>query len=179
MAHRPVYSGARTRELLCGDTRQAIVALALTALVSAFAYGDSAALPVTAQEGANWIRYSIDGAATEEHEEKDVVMCSKVGDGTEFELRSLGEWTIGITSPSVAFGEHQARLELSPPQGRYRDDDGRTDDRAWGDGTVVLEDGGKDSMGFSVYKGTIALTELSSESGFSFTLEGSFSCQVF
>lgn len=179
MAHRPTYSRARTRELLYGDTRQAIVALALTALVSAFAYGDSAALPVTSQEGPNWIQYSIAGDATEQHEEKDVVMCSKVGDGDEFELRALGEWVIGIASPSVAFGEHQARLELNPPQGKYRDDDARTDDRAWGDGTVVLEDGGKDSMGFSVFKGTIALTELSSEAGFSFTLEVSFSCQVF
>jgi len=157
-------------------TARVVSMLALAAMMFSFTYGDSVAHPVTAQEGPNWIHYKIDGDATDEKEEKDVVMCSTNEDG--FLLRSPGEWTIGIESTGASFGEHPARFELSPPMGKYRDEDARTDDRAWADGTLVLSDGGKDSMGFSVFKGTFAIPEIASASGFSFTLEVSFSCQV-
>ena len=175
MTPRPDHRLVRPRLRAVGGS---LVALMLAVLVLPAAHGAPGYPSGAPQEGFNWIHYQIDGDATEEHEEKDVVMCSKVGDGDEFELRSLGEWIIGAATPNVSFGEHEARFELSSPLGTYRDDDGRTDDRAWGDGTLVLEDGGKDSMGFAVFKGTFEITSLEAESGFSFTLRGSFACQV-
>jgi hypothetical protein len=42
-----------------------------------------------------------------------------------------------------------------------------------------LEDGGKGAMGMPVLKGTFSAAELSADSGFNFTLEGSFSCVMF
>lgn len=177
MAHRPTHRGAQLRPV-SAVIRPRLVMLALAALLLPFALTISTATPGATQDGANWIQYRIGGHATEEHEEKDVVMCSFIGDGDEFAFRSLGEWVIGVESPSKSFGEHQARFELSPPQGKYGDGDPSTDDRGWGDGTLVLEDGGKDAMGFTVVKGTFAIATLDAASGFSFTLEGSFSCQV-
>lgn len=167
MAHRPDRCIARGI---------AVVALAL--LLAPAVQGTPASPPSGAQEGFNWIEYSIEGDATVELKEKDLVMCSKVEDEMEFQMRSLGEWKIGAESPSAAFGEHEARFELSPPLGEYRDDDARTDDRAWGDGTLVLEDGGRDPMGFAVFKGSFEIAVLEAQSGFSFTLRGTFACQI-
>lgn len=162
--------------LVIGVGAVTIVALATLALPEA--RGHSVTAPAATQEGNNWIEYRVGGDATEEHKEADMLMCSTMDDGARFGFRSAGEWTIGVESPSASFGEHEARFELSPPANKYRDDNFRTDDRAWGDGTLVLEDGGKDPMGFSVFKGTFTIPALSADSGFSFELEGSFSCPV-
>lgn len=167
---------SRSAFLVAGVSTVAVLALA------ALAVPEASGRPVTAaamiQGGNNWIEYRVAGDATEEHKETDMLLCSTMDDGARFAFRSVGEWTIGAESPGASFGEHQARFELSPPQNKYRDDDFRTDDRAWGDGTLVLEDAGKDPMGFRVFKGTFVIPELVADSGFSFKLEGSFSCPV-
>jgi hypothetical protein len=130
------------------------------------------------QDNSTWVDYRIGGDATEEHREPDIVMCSEIGDG-EFSLHSMGEWVITIEAPSPEVGEHEASFLLAPPQGQYRDDDARTEDRAKGTGTITLGDGGKNQMGMAILKGTFNAAELSSESGFNFTLEGSYSCVMF
>lgn len=130
------------------------------------------------QESSTWIDYRVGGDATEEHREPDVVMCSEIGDG-EFSLHSMGEWVITIEAPTPTVGEHEGTFLVAPPQGKYRDDDARTEDRAKGAGAITLEDGGKGSMGMPILKGTFSVTKLSSDAGFNFTLEGSFSCLMF
>ena len=94
-------------------------------------------------------------------------------------LHSIGEWVITIEAPAPAVGDHEGKFLVAPPQGKYRDDDSRTEDRAKGTGTITLEDGGKDALGMAVLKGRFNAAELSSDSGFNFTLEGSFSCVMF
>ena len=130
------------------------------------------------QDSSTWIDYRIGGDATEEHREPDVVMCSEIGDG-EFSLHSMGEWVITIETPAPTVGEHEGKFLVAPPQGKFQDGDARTEDRAKGTGTITLEDGGKGSMGMPILKGTFSASELAADSGYKFTLEGSFSCLMF
>jgi hypothetical protein len=130
------------------------------------------------QEGSTWIDYRVGGDATEEHRESDLVMCAEIGDG-EFSLHSMGEWVITVEAPAPTIGEHESTFLVAPPQGKFRDEDARTEDRAKGTGTITLEDGGKGELGMPVLKGTFSAAALSSDSGFNFTLEGSFSCVMF
>ncbi len=169
--------------VLGSGTILAIAVAAVTALVftaeSTAATGDRMPVTMTVeQESSTWIDYRVGGDATEEHREPDVVMCSEIGDG-EFSMHSMGEWVITIEAPAPTIGEHEGTFLVAPPKGKYRDEDARTEDRAKGAGMITLEDGGKGEMGMPVLKGTFSAANLSAESGFSFTLEGSFSCLVF
>lgn len=156
----------------------AVITLTLAAGSPVAAGVRVSATTAASQDSSTWIDYRVGDDATEEYREPDVVMCSEIGDG-EFSLHSMGEWVITIEAPAPTVGEHEGTFLVAPPQGKYRDDDARTEDRAKGAGTITLEDGGKGSMGMPILKGTFSAAKLSSEAGFNFTLEGSFSCLMF
>jgi hypothetical protein len=170
-----------------GVLRRTTIVLGAAALATAvtlaagttIAAGESGpASMATPQDSSTWIDYRIGGDATEEHREPDIVMCSEIGDG-EFSLHSMGEWVITIETPAPTVGEHEGKFLVAPPQGKFQDGDARTEDRAKGTGTITLEDGGKGSMGMPILKGTFSAPELAADSGYKFTLEGSFSCLMF
>ena len=167
-----------------------VVGLSLAIQTAAAAPETGPADLVTSQDSSTWVDYTIGGDATEEHREPEDLFAighvpgDDVGDGRhalhgEFGLHSMGKWIIEIEAPSPTAGEYEATFRISPPQGEYRDDDARTEDRARGTGTITLEDGGKNSMGMAIVKGTFSAAELTADSGFSFTLEGSYSCVMF
>lgn len=129
--------------------------------------------PETADSGdtSNRIEYTVTGDASASIAETGVVLCSR---GSDTILHSVGVWVISVDAPGATPGTLTASFMVSAPSQveEVRSDDPFAD-RFEGAGSFTYSDSG------GLFSGTFSAPGLTSESGFTIDLEGTFSCEAF
>ncbi len=139
---------------------------------------DPAATLPEAQKSGAYIEYTVSGDYSVTDREEEVVMCSEVEGGLK--AHTLGAWNVTLEATGRDPGTHAARITVAAPQQvtELHDDDFRTDDRFYGDGSVTIEEGGRDAFGLPAVKVTYSGTNLESDTGHVIGIEGSLFCGV-
>ena len=148
-----------------------------TSIVLGTALAVLSALPAQAQSEV-YIEYSVTGSATASGRDGEVVLCSKGDDA--FNIHSMGTWVISIDAPSAEPGEHEAQLRVAAPDDvtALHDDNFRTDDRLYGDGTIVIERAGTGQASLPLVRVRFAAKGLASDTGAKIDVEGTLVCAV-
>ncbi len=125
-----------------------------------------------------WIEYTVSGDAELQAREEDVVMCSETEDG--FKAHTLGDWIITLEADGNGPGVHAVRFTVAVPDSitTLHDDNFRTDDRFYGDGTMTVESAGKDDFGFDLITAGFSGIDLQSEAEHTISVKGKLGCQV-
>jgi hypothetical protein len=135
----------------------------------------SAAAPGAMKSGA-YIEYTVTGDVEVSNREEEVVLCSETSDG--FKAHTIGDWNFSLDADGSGPGSHGVRFMVAaPPEIQSVRAAGR-DHRFYGDGTLTLEDAGKDNVGFDAVRVTFTGTGLESDPGYRISVEGSFFCGV-
>ena len=125
-----------------------------------------------------WIEYSVTGDAELQAREEDVVMCGVTDDGLK--IHTLGAWNITLEANGNGAGEHAVRFMVAVPDSitALHDDNFRTDDRFYGDGTMTVTSAGKDDYGFDLITAEFSGVDLQSATEHTISLKGKLGCQV-
>jgi hypothetical protein len=135
------------------------------------------AVPAQAQSSV-YIEYSVTGSAAASGRDGEVVLCSQGDDG--FNIHSLGSWIFSIDAPSAEPGEHEAKLRVAAPDdvAALHDDSFRTDDRLYGDGTIVIERAGTGQANLPLLRVRFTGKGLASDTGAKIDVEGTLVCAL-
>jgi hypothetical protein len=135
------------------------------------------AAPLHAQ-GETFIEYAVTGAVDHASRDVDVVMCSASEDG--FIIHTLGDWVFTIEADSPSEGEHIASFRVAAPSdvAELKDDNFRTDDRATGEGTIVIEGAGRGQLNMPLLKVQFTATDLENGGGAVIDVEGNVGCAL-
>jgi len=135
----------------------------------------TAAASATMKSGA-YIEYTVTGDVELSDREEEVVLCSTSEDG--FLAHTIGKWNFSLDAEGSGPGSHGVRFMVAaPPEIESVRASGR-DSRFYGDGTMTIEDAGKDNVGFSAVKVSFSATGLASRPGHKINVKGSFFCGV-
>ena len=132
-----------------------------------------------AQGATSWVEYSIGGPVTLNGREENVAMCFDTSDG--FKARTLGDWVIGVEAEGSGSGAFPAEFYVAAPDqydDELRDDNSRTDDRFYGDGTVAITDKGEDPLGYGLVEVEFNASGLESGGGIVINVQGTLFCAV-
>ena len=136
--------------------------------------------PIDHQQSSSnvWFEYTVTGDVELTGREEDVVMCSNTDDG--FQAQTLGEWTLRLEAEGDGPGTHHVQYELDVPQSvtALHDDDDRTNDRFYGDGSIAIEEAGKDQFGFTLVKIAFSADSLHADTEHTIAMKGTISCPL-
>jgi hypothetical protein len=136
----------------------------------------SSAAPSAAMKSGAYIEYTVTGDVELSDREEEVVLCSTSEDG--FKAHTIGKWNISLDTEGSGPGSHGVRFMVAAPPEIEAVNVRGTDDRFYGDGTMTIEDAGKDNFGFSAVKVSFSATGLASRPGHHINVKGSFFCGV-
>ncbi len=129
-----------------------------------------------AMKSGAYIEYSVKGDIEVSDREEEVVLCSTSSHG--FKAHTIGQWNFSLDAEGEGPGKHKVRFMVaSAPEFESVRSSGR-DHRFYGDGTMELEDAGRDSFGLAAVKVSFSATGLESDPGHRIDVEGSFFCAV-
>ncbi|UCD24210.1 MAG: hypothetical protein JSW51_14475 [Gemmatimonadota bacterium] len=129
-----------------------------------------------AMKSGAYIEYSVKGDIEVSDREEEVVLCSTSSDG--FKAHTIGEWNFSLDAAGEGPGKHNVRFMVaSAPEFESVRTRGR-DHRFYGDGTMELEDAGRDNFGLAAVKVSFSAQGLVSDPGYEIDVEGSFFCAV-
>ncbi len=132
-----------------------------------------------AQGATSWVEYGISGPVTLNGREDNVVMCSNTSDG--FQARTLGDWVIDVEAEGSGSGAFPAKFYVAAPEqydDKLKDENFRTDDRFYGDGSVAITDKGKDPLGFDLVEVEFNASGLETGGGIVIHVQGKLFCAV-
>jgi len=136
----------------------------------------SAAAPSAAMKSGAYIEYTVTGDVELSDREEEVVLCSTSEDG--FLAHTIGKWNFSLDAEGSGPGSHGVRFMVAAPPEIEAVNVRGTDDRFYGDGTMTIEDAGKDNVGFPAVKVSFSATGLASRPGHQINVKGSFFCGV-
>ena len=125
-----------------------------------------------------WIEYTVSGDAELQAREEDVVMCGETDDGLQ--IHTIGDWNFTLEADGSGVGEHAVRFMVAVPDSitALHDDNFRTDDRFYGDGTMTVKSAGKDDFGFDLITAEFSGVDLQSDAEHTISVKGKLGCQV-
>ncbi len=136
----------------------------------------SAAAPSAAMKSGAYIEYTVTGDVELSAREQEVVLCSTSSDG--FKAHTIGKWNFSLDTEGSGPGSHGVRFMVAAPSEIEAVNVRGTDDRFYGDGTMTIEDAGRDNVGFPAVNVRFSATGLTSRPGYKIDVEGSFFCGV-
>ncbi len=129
------------------------------------------------EDAANWVEYTVTGAASATLREPEAILCSTADDG-RFMVQTLGAWVISLESAGAEPGERAASFSVAPPSHLSELREPGLDPRFRGRGLLWLRDGGKGPYGGRRVEADFEATGLRSDAGHELGVRGSFRCGV-